>query len=345
MTCLQSTASSTTSSSARGNVSASAGSAGSESASISSGVSGGAIAGIVIGVLAVIAGAIIALFFLRRRRRQRQGRQFGFGADAGHYPPDMRQGAFDVLPSATASQFQDQHGRSTGGGGPGNAAYAMGQIRRDSDDKILLDGGSGSDGHGAGMSEESYSTPLFFKDNAQRHQGSGQGYPNDALAPSAGPSTPQVGSHSTSNPFSTPSQVRSVPISHSASGEEIMADEPSEVNAGRGDPGNTSSAAMSAASSADRTRTISGAGAKRGSTDAGGGDVAMGRSTSLRRKPVPSLGDELRGQMKREEDRRKGSSGGGGVGADVRRPSGPGMTGNGDGQRRSYNLDVDVPGR
>jgi len=64
------------------------------------------------------------------------------------------------------------------------------------------------------------------------------------------------------------------------------------------------------------------------SSSIGGGEGAkpVGRSTSVKRKPVPSLGPELRGQMERE---RKMSAGG--------------QMGGGEANRKSYSLVPDLP--
>lgn len=58
----------------------------------------------------------------------------------------------------------------------------------------------------------------------------------------------------------------------------------------------------------------------------GGGVKQVGRSTSVKRKPVPSLGPELRGQLERERKMSAGKHMGGG-----------------EANRKSYSLVPDLP--
>jgi hypothetical protein len=79
-------------------------------------------------------------------------------------------------------------------------------------------------------------------------------------------------------------------------------------------------------SSAIHSRSSSIGGGESGAQVGGGGVKQVGRSTSVKRKPVPSLGPELRGQLERERKMSAGKHMGGG-----------------EANRKSYSLVPDLP--
>jgi hypothetical protein len=79
-------------------------------------------------------------------------------------------------------------------------------------------------------------------------------------------------------------------------------------------------------SSAIHSRSSSIGGGESGAQVGAGGVKQVGRSTSVKRKPVPSLGPELRGQLEKERKMSAGKHMGGG-----------------EGNRKSYSLVPDLP--
>lgn len=274
------------SSSAAGSASASpsqsAGSnAGSESESDSGGISGGAIGGIVVGVVGGL--ALLGLLFLCLRRRKRTAEMARSGED-GYGGPEMkdRSGSMAnrlsaVLPSSTS------HPQHAGGIG-----------RRSDDRHIALTslGGSAEDDRDGGALDSNgsfgseASTPIYLAQNPVYNEGRG-GTTNPFAS---APTTPRV-EDDLENGYPLP-----IASAKSSSSGRRRSGPPTALSTRHGSNAPSRQPSLGDGDELGRARADS------QSDDAGTPGVGAGvaRSTSKRRKPVPSLGPELRSELKRK---------------------------------------------
>ncbi|WVQ83282.1 hypothetical protein IAT38_005421 [Cryptococcus sp. DSM 104549] len=318
-----------------------------------SGLSGGAIAGVVIGVLAGVAAlAILALVCLRRRRRQR-----GYSSEN---PPPMgmthrRMLSGSTAPSDPGHGTTSSHG-TAGAGGKGQ--IPMGTIRRGEswNSSIAKPRGSSTDSFG----HNADATPVVLGASGGSRSGEKEDGQEVLRSDVRG-----------EDPFLTPtmpppSETSGLDQPQRASG---YSDYPLYASfdrrASNPMPPPPPPAAITSSTSTDRSRSSS-HGDPRGERPArrtppgsvgaspnpgGSGGAQVGRTPSTRRKPVPSLGPELRGQLEKQSSAGRvvpampasesaGAGTGAGAGLGLGIPSDAG--GNGE-RRKSYQLMPDLP--
>lgn len=274
--------------------------AGSSDSSTSSGPSGGAIAGIVIGVLGGLAILAFLTIFCIRRRRRAAGSSYANREMAERGADDR----FAALPSASSQDGQYA---------PGVVAMAAGG-RRDSDmDEKDMEGTNSHDEHYATLDRSAGQHPFPGTLAGDREMMTSPGMdPPPALGDrrrQSGPPTTHTLVPKTSMQGIIGKASASASTSHESSANHSRSSSAGGTPASG--PGSSSFPPIAGATSTP---------AREGVT----------RSASAKRKPVPSLGPELRGEMQREKERKMSESNG------QRKPSV--TAGSGAEVRRSYSL-------
>ncbi|TYJ56909.1 hypothetical protein B9479_002354 [Cryptococcus floricola] len=295
---------------------------GTENDTGSNGLSGGAIAGIVIGVVAGLAFLAGLLFCLRRRRQQARR---GARGDDGH-PMGM---THRRMASASTAPSDPGHSPLPTMSGPGarGGPIPLGATAHDKSFTSSIDKDS-EESFGQATAESA--APIMLAGTRQEQEEEEMlredPFRSPALPPSQNPSTVYPQSTSTYDPtrrYSNPAGA-------------LPADQPTRTSRTSSQP-----------SSPQRLprRSPSGSGSVNSSPNPGESPRvgALGRTPSSRRKPVPSLGPELRGELAKKADNKSQEEGRRAM-ADV----GLGMGNVGQGheaqsRRTSYQLMPDPP--
>ena len=307
----------------------------------SSGISGGAIGGIVAGVVvALLVAGLLACFCLRRRRRAAQGQRMISD------PYDVQKMTHSEKPLNPAMRAMDKYGASSQGSTGSVHPMAMGELKSDS-------------GHSQSSQRSGGEFGNLTDDDASGSPPTTAILAAQQTTPKHSPMTRSTGQVEAgtfdSNPFATPQATPMTAFRdpftspRPAYGDEEYASRrvsgPPSTSPRQKDALKRSSSGMigigmevlrdrsNSQPSADRPERP-----RQGSSQ--NGTPNLGRSGSSRRKPVPSLGPELRQQLDRERVARASSEDAGAQGY----PRGqvtPGSTP--QQQQRNFSLVPDLP--